>query len=68
VHLIKGEAASSIRILSESLQVDLIVVGTVGRSGLPGFIIGNTAEEVLQTTSASVLATKPKGFVSPIEV
>lgn len=66
VHLIKGEAASSIRELSERTQADLIVLGTVGRTGIPGFIIGNTAEEVLQTTSASVLAVKPKNFVSPI--
>jgi nucleotide-binding universal stress UspA family protein len=66
VHLIKGEAAPLIRELSESLQVDLIVMGTVGRTGIPGFIIGNTAEDVLQTTRASVLAVKPRGFVSPI--
>jgi len=36
-------------------------------SGVPGFFMGNTAEEVLQTTMASVLAVKPAGFVSPVQ-
>lgn len=66
VHLVKGEAAPSIRQLAEQLPADLIVMGTVGRSGIPGFFIGNTAEEVLQTTQASVLAVKPGNFVSPV--
>jgi universal stress protein E len=43
------------------------VMGTLGRTGIPGFFIGNTAEEILQTTHASVLAIKPTGFVSPVE-
>jgi nucleotide-binding universal stress UspA family protein len=43
-------------------------MGTVGRTGIPGFFIGNTAEEVLQTTTASVLAVKPKDFISPVTV
>ncbi len=66
VHLVKGEPAPSIRELSTELGADLIVIGTVGRGGIPGLIIGNTAEEVLQTTQASVLAVKPEGFVSPV--
>ena len=66
VHLVKGEAAPSIRQLAEQLPADLIVMGTVGRSGIPGFFIGKTAEEVLQTTQASVLAVKPGNFVSPV--
>jgi nucleotide-binding universal stress UspA family protein len=41
-------------------------MGTVGRTGLPGFFIGNTAEEVLQTATTSVLAVKPAGFESPV--
>lgn len=66
VHLSKGEPASVIRRLAEELPADLIVMGTVGRVGVPGFFIGNTAEEVLQTTKASVLAVKPADFVSPV--
>ncbi|MGD8588196.1 MAG: universal stress protein [Chromatiales bacterium] len=66
VHMIKEKPAKAISALADQVVADLIVMGTVGRTGLPGLIIGNTAEDVLQTTRASVLAVKPKGFVSPV--
>jgi nucleotide-binding universal stress UspA family protein len=49
-------------------QIDLIVMGTVGRSGISGLFIGNTAEKVLQKVDCSVLAVKPEGFVSPVKL
>lgn len=52
--------------LAEQVPADRIVMGTLGRVGIPGFFVGNTAEEVLQTSRASVLAVKPAGFVSPV--
>jgi nucleotide-binding universal stress UspA family protein len=66
VHLLKDDPAAAIRRVAERLEADVIVMGTVGRSRIPGFFIGNTAEEVLQTTTASVLAVKPAGFVTPV--
>ena len=68
VYLLKGNPAATIHGLAEDLKADLIVMGTVGRTGIPGFFIGNTAEEVLQTTTASVLAIKPADFVSPVTI
>ena len=68
VWLIKEKAPKAITSLSDELNTDLIVMGTVGRTGLPGLIIGNTAEDVLQTTQSSVLAVKPAGFVSPVSL
>lgn len=47
--------------------VELVVMGTVARTGLPGFIIGDTAEKALTTVDCSVLAVKPDSFVSPVE-
>jgi nucleotide-binding universal stress UspA family protein len=66
VELVKEKAAKAITSLAETRHIDLIVMGTVGRTGIPGFIIGNTAEDVLRTTRASILAVKPSGFVSPV--
>ncbi len=66
VHLLKGNPAENIAALARELRSDLIVMGTVGRSGIPGLLIGNTAEDVLQGTDASVLTVKPETFVSPI--
>ena len=41
--------------LAEAVTADLIVTGTFGRTGIPGLIIGNTAGNVLETTSASAV-------------
>ena len=44
----------------------MLVMGTVGRSGIPGLIIGNTAEKVITSIDCSVLAVKPEHFVTPV--
>ncbi len=49
-------------------RIDLLVMGTVCRTGVPGFLIGNTAESVLQQVDCSVLAVKPEGFVTPVKL
>ncbi|KDM89920.1 universal stress protein [Photobacterium galatheae] len=47
--------------------IELLVMGTVARTGIPGFIMGNTAEDIVQNTRCSILALKPKGFVTDIK-
>lgn len=66
-HLIKGEPENVIPRFVKNNRVDLVVMGTVGRSGIKGFFIGNTAEKVLNNINCSVLAVKPAGFVSPVK-
>ena len=39
---------------------DLVIMGTVCRTGVAGFFIGNTAENVLQQVDCSVLTVKPE--------
>jgi nucleotide-binding universal stress UspA family protein len=68
VHLIKGEAGRVIPGLAEKRQADLIVMGTLSRSGVAGFLIGNTAEKILHKVDCSVLAVKPDGFVTPVKL
>ncbi|MFW5654173.1 MAG: universal stress protein [Roseicyclus sp.] len=65
-HLIKGPPGDVIADFAEAEKVDLIVMGTVGRTGLAGFIMGNTAETILRAVRCSVLAVKPEGFESPV--
>ena len=67
VHLVKGRAGSLIPKAVEELDIDLIVIGTVGRTGVPGLLIGNTAETVLNSVECSVLTLKPEGFESPLK-
>jgi nucleotide-binding universal stress UspA family protein len=65
-HLVKGLARREIPKLAEEIKADLVVMGTVGRIGIPGFIMGNTAETILNNINCSVLAIKPEGFVTPV--
>jgi nucleotide-binding universal stress UspA family protein len=53
--------------LAANLQADLVVMGTIARTGISGFIIGNTAESILDQLTCSVLAVKPPGFVTPVK-
>ena len=68
VHLIKGRAEEVIPNFVEKANIDLVVIGTVGRSGIPGVLIGNTAERILNTIDCSVLTLKPEGFETPIKL
>ncbi len=68
VYLLKGEAGELIPELVQAKAVDLIVMGTVGRTGLSGLFIGNTAEKVLHQVNCSILTIKPEGFVTPVKL
>ena len=67
-HLVKGSARKEIPALARQIEADLVVMGTVARTGVPGFIIGNTAETILNQIDCSVLAVKPPGFQTPVSV
>jgi nucleotide-binding universal stress UspA family protein len=67
-HLSWGTPWQEINRLASSLHVDLITIGTVGRSGIPGLFLGNTAEKVLNHCDCSILTLKPPGFESPIRL
>lgn len=66
IHLMHGDAGRLIPELARKKRIELFVMGTVGRTGIPGLLIGNTAERILQCVTCSVLAVKPDGFVSPV--
>lgn len=68
VHLVEGEPERAISHFVDSNGVDLVVMGTAARSGIAGLVMGNTAERVLQRLRGSVLAVKPPGFISPVEL
>ncbi len=68
VHLLKGEPAEVIAKLTWEDNVDLVVMGTVARSGITGMVMGNSAEKILNRIQCSVLALKPEGFISPVKV
>lgn len=46
--------------------IGIVVMGTVGRTGIPGLLIGNTSESILHKIDSSVITLKPSGFESII--
>lgn len=64
---LEGEPHEVLPAFAESHNIDLVVMGTVARTGLAGFVMGNTAERILSGLRGSVLAIKPAGFVSPVK-
>ena len=67
-HLRRGTASTVIPETARQLQADMVVMGTVARTGIAGLLIGNTAETILEQLKCSVLAIKPAGFISPVKL
>lgn len=65
--LIKGQPKTLIPEYVNSHGIDIVVMGTIGRSGIPGLLIGKTSETVLQAVNSSVITLKPDDFLSPIQ-
>ena len=65
-HLTFGTPWQEVGRLAKHLKIDLIAMGTIGRSGIKGLLLGNTAERILDTCDCSILTVKPVDFVSPI--
>ena len=68
IHIRQGDSPAVIRSVVDEIKADLIVMGTVCRTGVPGFLIGNTAESIIPEITCSMLALKPEGFVSPVQI
>lgn len=67
LHLVEGPAESLIPAVAERLGVALTVIGSVARSGLSGTLIGNTAENILDSLNCDVLVLKPDDIISHLE-
>lgn len=57
-HIEAGLPYNEIPSLAKKQGIDLVVLGNVGRTGLTGLIVGNTAEKILQRLSVDVLIIK----------
>lgn len=51
-----GPATAVIVEASETVPADLLVMGTAGRSGIAGAMVGNTCEKVLDSVAIDILA------------
>lgn len=64
--LVQGIARTAIPGAARDFDAEALVIGTVARTGLPGLIIGNTAEDILNSVACALVAVKPEGYTSPV--
>ena len=67
IMLKKGIPEEIIPKIAKESGAELIVMGTLSRTGIAGLFIGNTAEKTLNSVDCSVLTVKPGSFVSPVK-
>jgi nucleotide-binding universal stress UspA family protein len=65
-HLLAGNPRRALPKAVAEMGAGLLVMGTLARGGVPGLLIGNTAEDVLNAVDCDVAAVKPPGWVSPL--
>ena len=65
---VRGEPQEQIPAFIRERHADVLIMGTIARTGLAGLLIGNTAEQVLEKADCSILTIKPEGFVTPVQV
>jgi universal stress protein E len=58
----EGEAATAILRQAEQKGIDLIVMGTHGRTGLEYMLLGSVAEKVVRRAHCPVLTIRPEAF------
>ncbi|MEX0916699.1 MAG: universal stress protein [Candidatus Spechtbacterales bacterium] len=67
IHSTWGTPWKEIKRIEQEIAADTISLGTVGRSGIKGVLLGNTAEKVLSVCHCSIITTKPDDYISPIQ-
>ena len=58
LYIEEGRPAMRLRSLAEETQAEILVMGTVGRTGVKSFVIGNTSETILQYTQCDVVVLR----------
>lgn len=66
IRLEEGTPSATIYRVIQGPSTEMVVMGTVARSGVSGLLTGNTAETLLPWIPCSLLALKPQGFRSPV--
>jgi universal stress protein E len=65
-HVKEGLPETVIEQVATELDAELVILGTIGRTGISAALIGNTAEHVIDQLNCDVLALKPDGYISPL--
>ena len=66
-HLVAGEPWRQIVQTASTLNADLVVVGTAGRTGIARMALGSVAESVVRHAGCPVLVVRPKDYHAQAE-
>lgn len=59
IHLVRGPAGKVIPRVANKIKADMVVIGSIGRRGVKGALLGNTAEQVLSNLRTDILTLRP---------
>lgn len=65
-HLMSRHPVNAIPELARKIHCDIVVMGAVSRTGLKRFLIGNTAERIIDDLGCDVLVVKPRDFTTRV--
>lgn len=63
-----GHAVQEITKYADEAGIDLIVLGTHGRTGIAHWLMGSVAEKVVQHAHCPVLVVRPRDGKGPLEI
>ena len=64
----EGSATFVVNHIAKEIDAGVVVIGTVARTGMSGFFVGNTAESVLESSTTDVMVVKQPGFECPLDL
>lgn len=65
-HSLTGEPGSEMPALARQIEANTLVVGSSYRQGLNRWLIGSTAEDILDSAPCDVMVVKPEGFLNDL--
>lgn len=65
-HLIKGDAGLIIPQFVQVNRPQVLIMGGLTHTDVPGYLIGNTAENIALNTYSGLVIVKPDNFISPV--
>jgi nucleotide-binding universal stress UspA family protein len=60
IRILRGQPANEINQFARANDIDLIVMGSLGLSGLARVLLGSTTQKVMRKAPCSVLAVRPR--------
>jgi universal stress protein E len=65
IHIKEGDPDDVLEVITEELNIDLVIIGSIAREGISGVLLGNTAERIINRVQCDILVIKPLDGVDP---